>query len=82
VRVTAPGSLKFQSEVLVVDNQSRTLDVVLKPAPGAVPSWVWVAGGVLVAGLGTAGYFLLRSAEEQKPRGSLGHVELSLGRSR
>jgi PEGA domain-containing protein len=67
VRVTAPGSRPFETDVLVRDGTTRTLDVKLEPnrSGAGVPTWVWLVGGtVLAAGATTAGYFLLKPADE------------------
>lgn len=64
VRVTAPGNRPFQTDVLVRDGETRTLDVKLEPnrVGAVVPTWLWIVGGtVLAAGATTAGYFLFKS---------------------
>lgn len=66
VRVTEPESLPFESEVVVEENQTRSVDVTLRPARHGprVPVWLWVAGGaVLAAGAVTAGYFIFKPSE-------------------
>ena len=82
VRVTSPGKQPFQADVLVQDGQTRTLDVKLEPDRGGpgVPAWVWMVGGtVLAAGATTAGYFLLRTADESSPiMGSIATVRAPL----
>jgi hypothetical protein len=63
LRVTAPGMVPYQSEVLVQDDQSRDLRVTLNPEPskGLLPAWAWIAGGVVVAGgLGAGAYVLFK----------------------
>jgi opacity protein-like surface antigen len=82
VRVTEPSSNPFESEVVIEEHQTRSLDVTLRPArrSGGVPAWLWIAGGtVLAAGAVTAGYFAFRSSEPQSatlPQGSAGNVPL------
>ena len=75
LRVTAPGMVAYQSEVLVQDDQSRDIRVTLNPEPskGLLPAWAWIAGGVVVAGgLATGGYFLLKpSSTYTGPSGTL-----------
>jgi hypothetical protein len=76
LRVTAEGMVAYQSEVLVQDGQSRDLSVTLNPEPshGLLPTWAWIAGGVVVAGgLGVGGYFLFKpSPKYDGPAGNLG----------
>jgi hypothetical protein len=75
LRVTAPGMVAYQSEVLVQDDQSRDIRVTLNPEPskGLLPAWAWIAGGVVVAGgLGTGAYFLFKPTSNYTgPSGSL-----------
>ena len=76
LRVTADGMIPYQSEVLVQDGQSRDLSVTLNPEPskGLLPTWAWIAGGVVIAGgLGVGGYFLFKpSPKYDGPAGNLG----------
>jgi hypothetical protein len=70
VRVTAPGKQPFQTDVLVREGQTKTLDVKLEPEHGGagIPAWAWIVGGtVLAAGATTAGYFLLKTPDESSP---------------
>jgi hypothetical protein len=75
LRVTAPGMVAYQSEVLVQDDQSRDLRVTLNPEPskGILPAWAWIAGGVVVAGgLGTGAYCLVKPTSTYNgPQGTL-----------
>lgn len=68
LRVTSPGFRSYQSEILVRDQSSRSIQVELeREASGGVPSWVWITGGaVLVSGAAVGGYFLF-SKEETVP---------------
>jgi len=64
LRVTAPGMQTYQSELVVMDHQTRTLDVKLSPAPGVVPVWAWVVGSAVVAGgLVVGGVFLFKPTD-------------------
>jgi hypothetical protein len=67
LRVTAPGMRAHQTEVVISDNQVRTVDVTLeKEGKGAVPSWVWIAGGgLLVSGAAIGGYFIFKPEDKQ-----------------
>jgi hypothetical protein len=70
LRVTSPGKKPYQSEVIVQDNSRRRIPVTLEAEPrGGVPTWLWVAGGaVLAAGAGLgAGYFIFKSGEAPPP---------------
>lgn len=85
LRVSAPEMRTYQTEILLRDNETRTIDVTLereaKPSKG-VPAWVWVSGGaLLVAGAVVGGYFLFRPDDKQPdvPVGTLdpGNVQAS-----
>lgn len=87
VEVSARGKETFHADSAVRDDQLTTVLVSLKDAPAAgvqLPTWVWVAGGsVLAAGLGTGAYFLFKPADKGPPpptAGSLATWELPLGR--
>jgi hypothetical protein len=67
VYVSAKGKHAQQSEVVVQDNQLTALQISLQDESktvviekGGVPAWVWITGGVLVAGAGAGAYFLLK----------------------
>jgi hypothetical protein len=82
--VTAAGMQPHQTEVLVQDGQTREVDVNLDPKPRGVeiPTWAWIAGGVVLAGgLGTGGYFLFKSSSKgvAQPTGTIGTVPSSEG---
>jgi len=74
LRVTASGMLPYQTEVLVQDGQVRNIEVTLNPEPSkGLPAWVWITGGIVVAGgLGTGGYFLFKpTSKYDGPVGNL-----------
>ncbi len=74
LRVVAPQMRPYQSEVLILDKQTREVAVTLEAEPSkGLPGWVWVAGGLVVAGgLATAGYFIFKpSGAYQGPQGNL-----------
>ncbi len=64
LKVTSEGMRPYQSEVIVQDNQTRTLSITLDPAEKSDKTVMWlaVAGtAVAVAGASVGGYFLVRS---------------------
>lgn len=67
LRVTSPGYRAYQSEISVRDHSSRTIQVELEKEPSAVPTWVWIAGGVVVASGATVGGILLFRKEQTVP---------------
>ena len=83
IGITAPGKKQYQDDVTISDGQLQVARVTLedKQKPQAVvqssgvPTWLWVAGGVvLAAGLGTGGYFLLKP-QETTPSASAGSMD-------
>ncbi len=52
LRVTSEGMRAYQTDVVIQDNQTRSMDVALEPAKAGLPLWAWIAGGA-VAALGT-----------------------------
>jgi PEGA domain-containing protein len=88
VEVSADGKETWRADSMVSDDQLTTVLVALQDKPKAgvagVPTWVWIAGGsLLAAGLGTGAYFLFRPEDKGPPAptpGSLGTVELPFGR--
>jgi hypothetical protein len=85
VYVTAQDKIAHQTEVVITDNQVSSLHVALENRPtqgvdrSGVPAWVWIAGGVLVAGGGVGAYFLLKphDAGYQSPNeGNWGAISL------
>lgn len=63
LKVTADGMRPFQTEVVIQDGQTRTIEpgLEVERKDGGVPGWLWIAGGALVAtGAGIGGYFLFK----------------------
>ncbi|WP_437490888.1 PEGA domain-containing protein [Sorangium sp. So ce1014] len=50
LRVTASDMLSHQSEVMILDNQTRRVQVSLVPKPkeSNIERWIWIGGGVAV----------------------------------
>jgi hypothetical protein len=69
--VTAEGMRTYQSDLLVEDDKSRTIQVALEPLPRrGVPVWILVTGGVVLAtGAAVAAAAVYRSYSplQQKP---------------
>jgi hypothetical protein len=65
LRVTANHKRPYQSEIIVQDGQTRSVEVSLEDEPhGGVPAWLWISGGVLVAGgAAIAGYFVFKPTD-------------------
>lgn len=83
VKVTQKGMVPYQSELVVEDKKTRSVDVQLQAEKGGgVPAWVWVVSGgvVLAAGIGVGTYFLVKP-NETKPVGTFdqGSVDVQRG---
>jgi len=59
----------YQTEVVLQDGQTRTLEVTLEPeAKQGLPAWAWIAGGVVVAaGAAVGGYFIFHKSDTTAP---------------
>ncbi|WP_437681151.1 PEGA domain-containing protein [Sorangium sp. So ce131] len=80
LRVTAPGMVSHQSEVMILDNQTRTVTVSLAPKPkeGNIERWIWIGGGVAVlAGALLVGFGVFQADEPVQGNTSPGSVPLS-----
>jgi hypothetical protein len=77
LRITANHKRPYQSEILVQDNQTRTVEITLEDeAHGGVPAWVWVTGAVLIAaGGGVGGYFLFKPTDKASAPTAVGTIE-------
>jgi hypothetical protein len=77
VEVTAPGKRPYQTQLLLADGDTRSLDVALTDEPRRA-LWPWIVGGAaVVAGAIVGGYFLLKPHEETGGlSGTLGTVPL------
>jgi hypothetical protein len=76
--VAAANWPAFESQIMVVDNETRTVDLNAVdvttaaskrtgfPPTAGIPTWAWVVGGGVLAGVITAGYVLLKSPETQR----------------
>lgn len=76
LRVTAPDKRPYQTELLVEDGKLRKVQVTLEDErKGGLPTWVWIGGGVLLAGgaaAGIAGGVLSMKPGYSGPPGNLG----------
>jgi hypothetical protein len=67
LRVTAPDFAPYQADFTLTEGAVRTFEVTLKAEKKPVPVWIWIGGGVLLAGgLATAGYFLFRPRDKSE----------------
>lgn len=53
LRVMRPGAEGYSSDFVLRPRETRTMNVTLEES-GGVPTWVWIAGGAVVAGATTA----------------------------
>lgn len=70
IEVRAPGMQVYQGDAAVLDDQTNTVRVSLRPIPkqmpaeSGTPTWLWVTGGsLLAAGLGLGAYALFKPSE-------------------
>lgn len=47
LKISAPGMLSFEPDLVVLPNKTSTFDVTLRPDTGG-PAWLWVTGGAVV----------------------------------
>ena len=74
VRITAPGKKLYETQLQVSSGAPRTLEVTLESESSGVPTWLWITGGVVVAGgLAAGSYFLFKPKDEpgSSPSGKL-----------
>jgi hypothetical protein len=81
VEVTASGKLPYFADVELGEGANRSMLVPLKDK-GGIPIWVWIGGGVLLAGAGVLTTVLVARATESPPPlvGKLGTIDLSFFR--
>ncbi len=79
VVVTEAGKIRVKDEVDLIAGSRRSLLVPLKDVSLGVPAWVWIGGGVLLAGAVVGGYFIFRPKDQPAapPLGKLGSITLS-----
>jgi hypothetical protein len=73
LKVYANEFRMYQSDVVIEDNKTRSLDITLEAnEKKGIPSWVWVVtGGVVVAGAASVGaYFLFKPGDPEQPVGT------------
>ncbi|MBI2393806.1 MAG: PEGA domain-containing protein [Deltaproteobacteria bacterium] len=69
VSIAADGYKPYETDVTVLDNQTRTVSIPLEKTS---KTWLWLTGGgVLVAGAAVGGYFLFKPKDEQPIAGTI-----------
>lgn len=64
LRVTAKGMRPYQAEVLIKDNERRSVEITLDPEKSGSTAWIWITGGAVVAaGAIVGGYFLFKPGD-------------------
>jgi hypothetical protein len=71
--IQGKGMLPYHSDVVINDKQTNSVRVSLRPEPATVApqshnnyTWLWAAGGTLLAGgLATGAYFLFRPGDKR-----------------
>ncbi len=82
LRVTAPGKVAFQSEVVVQDNETRRIPVTLNalPTPPDTSKWFWIGGGAALAiGAIIGGAVIFTPTQAPAAQGTLGTFPLTFG---
>lgn len=82
VQVNADGYKPYDTDVTVLDNQTRSVSINLEKNS---KTWLWLSlGGVAVAGAAVGGYFLFKPKDEQPIAGTIspGVVTVPLFRGR
>lgn len=68
LRVTASGMRPYQSELVIKDNDRRTVSITLEKEKASATPWLLAGGGaLLVAGAVVGGYFLFKPDEKVTP---------------
>jgi len=69
VSVSADGYKPYDSDVTVLDNQTRSVSIQLEKNS---KTWLWLTGGaVVLAGAGIGAYFLFKPKDEQAVPGTI-----------
>jgi len=67
--VRSPGKRPFYTEIAIEPGRSRTVTVELEAdSGGGLPTWLWITGGVLVAGGAAASGYLVFGQPETSPQ--------------
>jgi hypothetical protein len=69
VRVTRAGAVPSVTEVVVQDGETRSVSIQLA-SRSEIPAWVWIAGGVVLAGGATVAILLLTTKTEYQGSGT------------
>jgi|GEM_PF-363329 len=68
VLITGKNKRPHQTDVAILDNETRRVQVTLEAEATKSMTWLWAGGGVLAAaGLGVGAYFLLRPETTAAP---------------
>ncbi|MDX2054486.1 MAG: PEGA domain-containing protein [Polyangiaceae bacterium] len=75
--VRAEGKRSFNAEITIEPGRTRTVTAELEAeASGGLPTWLWVTGGVLVAGGAAAsGYLIFGQSDSTSPQRPVGTIK-------
>lgn len=63
LKISRSGAEPYVADVVVRRDETRSLSIQLKSS-GEVPTWIWVSGGIVLAGTATAAVLLLTSTKK------------------
>ncbi|WP_437289169.1 PEGA domain-containing protein [Sorangium sp. So ce406] len=74
LRVTAPGMVPYESEIVIQDEALSSVRVALTPVErtGGVPVWAWLTGATLLVAAAVAGGLLIKPEAAPPIEGTLG----------
>ncbi|WP_438027493.1 PEGA domain-containing protein [Sorangium sp. So ce233] len=76
LRVTAPGMVPYESEIVIEDEALSSVRVGLTPVErtGGAPVWAWLTGAALIVAAAVAGGFLIQPGPAKPIEGTLGET--------